>query len=182
MHLAGPLALLAMATPVCAQISSGGGPIRVNADRSSVFERERRVNVIGNVDIVQGQSRLRADEVTLFYSPSQSEGAGAGPGAGFGAIDRMVADGEVYYITPDLKARGDRGSYDAGSDTITLEDNVVLIRCEDVARGERLTIEVSAGRTSLDGGNDGRVQMVIIPGEEGAEAECPGAQDVVSRG
>jgi len=154
-----------------AQISSQGGPIRVNADRSSVFERERRVDVVGNVDIVQGQARLRADEVTLYYSGSQS-GPTGGPGAGFGAIDRMVAEGEVFYITPDLKARGDQGNYDAETDTITLENNVVLIRCEDVARGERLTIEVTAGRTTLDGGADGRVQMVIVPGEEDAPSDC----------
>ncbi|MEM7768013.1 MAG: LptA/OstA family protein [Pseudomonadota bacterium] len=157
--------------PGLAQISSQGGPIRVNADRSSVFERERRVDVVGNVDIVQGQARLRADEVTLFYS-SGTDGATGGPGAGFGAIDRMVADGEVFYITPDLKARGDSGNYDAATDTITLEDNVVLIRCEDVARGERLTIEVTAGRTTLDGGEQGRVQMVIVPGSDEAPADC----------
>jgi len=174
--LAGLLAVLPAALPASAQISSDGGPIRVNADRSSVFERERRVDVIGNVDIVQGQARLRADEVTLYYSPG-GEGATGGPGAGFGAIDRMVADGEVYYITPDLKARGDRGQYDAGTDTITLEDNVVLIRCEDVARGERLTIEVSAGRTRLEGGGEGRVQMVIIPGDEDNPSDCAVGED-----
>ncbi len=162
---------LMLATPAGAQISSQGGPIRVNADRSSVLERERRVDVIGNVDIVQGDARLRANEVTLYYTAG-AEGATGGPGAAFGAIDRMVAEGEVFYITPDLKARGDRGQYDAATDTITLEDNVVLIRCEDVARGERLTIEVTAGRTTLDGGTDGRVQMVIIPGSEDTPTEC----------
>ena len=162
--------LLATALPAQAQISADGGPIRLNADRSSVFEREQRVNVVGNVDIVQGTARLRADRVTLFYSPGT--GAAGGTGSGFGAIEQIVAAGEVFYITPELKARGDRGTYAAETDTITLEDNVVLIRCEDVARGDKLIIRVTEGRTTLEGGEEGRVQMLIVPGSEDGANDC----------
>lgn len=164
---------VALAAPAGAQLSSEGGPIRVNADNSSVYERQRRVLVVGNVDIIQGEARLRADKVTLTYSGTpETGGTGqSGVGRGFGAIETMTADGNVFYITPDLKARGDRGTYAAASDTITMTGDVVLIRGEDVARGCELVLEVTAGRSTLRGcGEDGRVQMLIVPdGEEGAD-------------
>lgn len=158
-------AALSLAAPAAAaQLSSDGGPIRVSADNSSVFERERRVLVIGNVDIIQGDARLRADKVTLNYAGRQT-GATGGVGGGFGDIEKMIANGNVYYVTPDLKATGKVGTYDAETETITLTGEVVLVRGEDVARGERLVIDVVEGRSTLRGG-EGRVQMLIIPGTE----------------
>jgi lipopolysaccharide export system protein LptA len=77
----------------------------------------------------------------------------------------MTARGEVFYITPDLKATGDLGIYNAATDTITLTGNVILIRGEDVAKGNRLVMELTAGKTTLDGG-DSQVNMVIIPNED----------------
>ncbi|MEM1105163.1 MAG: LptA/OstA family protein [Pseudomonadota bacterium] len=169
---AGAAAILVacLTAPVAAaQLSSEGGPIRVNADTSQILERDRRVLVIGNVDIIQGDARLRADRVTLFYGASGA--AGAGIGGSFGEIERMRAEGEVFYITPDLKARGDVGTYTAQTDTITLEgDEVVLIRGEDVATGKQLVLNVAQGTSILRGGEaeDDRVSIVIFPEEGGA--------------
>ena len=159
--VAGLVAAAAFGLPALAQLSAQGGPIRVNADSSSVLERERRVLVVGNVDIVQGDARLRADTVTLFYSGT-SGGGQSGIGGGFGDIERMTAEGEVFYVTPELKARGDAGTYDAVADTITLTGEVVLLRGEDVARGCELVLQVSEGRSNLKG-CDGRVQILINP-------------------
>jgi len=149
------------------QLSDQGGPIRVSADRSSVMDREREVVMTGNVDIIQGDARLRADKVTLSYS---GDGAGSGVGGGFGDIRTMFAEGEVFYITPDLRARGDTGEYVAETERITLSGEVVLIRCNDVARGRQLIIDVAAGTSTLSGG-DGRVGMFIEPSEDGSECQ-----------
>ncbi len=154
-----------MAAPASAQLSAEGGPIRVNADTSQIMERDRRVLVIGNVDIIQGDARLRADKVTLFYGANDA-GSG-GIGGSFGEIERMRAEGDVFYVTPDLKARGDVGVYDARDETITLRgEEVVLIRGEDVATGCELLLRVAQGQSTLRG-CDGRVQIVIIPEEGG---------------
>ena len=77
----------------------------------------------------------------------------------------MTARGNVFYVTPDLKANGDLGVYVAAADTITLTGDIVLVRGDDVAKGESLVIELAEGRTTLDGG-DSQVNMVIIPDEE----------------
>ena len=157
------------ALPASAQVSGEGGPIRVNADRSEVSEKQRQVVLINNVDIMQGDARLRANRVVINYSGSgdtQTSGLG-----GFGDISSMDAVGEVFYVTPEIKATGDKGVYVAAEDTITLTGNVVLIRGEDVATGERLVMQLSEGRTVLDGGQ-GQVQMNINPNETGANGNA----------
>lgn len=150
--------------PAWAQVSGEGGPIRVKADRSEVLDKERKVILIDNVDITQGTARLRADVVTLTYTGSGEDVSAAGLGSTFGDIKTLTARGDVFYVTPDLKANGDLGIYEASTDTITLTGNVILVRGEDVAKGERLTMELAAGKTTLDGGGQ-QVNMVIIPSE-----------------
>ncbi|MEM1088101.1 MAG: LptA/OstA family protein [Pseudomonadota bacterium] len=158
------LTATAFVAPAIAQISGEGGPIRVKADRSEVLERESRVILINNVDITQGDARLRADRVTLNYG-SGGETTTSGLGSGFGDIRTMTADGSVFYVTPELKATGDKGVYNAETDTITLTGNVVLVRGEDVGKGERLTMQLGAGRTTLNPKDGEQVNIVIIPGD-----------------
>lgn len=173
------LAIAAVAAPAAiAQISGEGGPIRVNADTSEVMERQRQVVLIDNVDIMQGNARLRADKVTIYYGGAgETQTAGM---SGFGDIESMVAEGEVFYVTPDLKATGDVGTYDAQADTITLTGEVVLVRGEDVATGRRLVMRLEEGRTTLDGG-DGQVQFNISPNErQGAASGENATEDAVA--
>ena len=150
-----------LAAPAMAQISSEGGPIYVNSDRTESLERERKVLLIGNVDIQQGDARLRADKVTLLFGDSGNSGA-SGLGGSFGQIQTMLAEGDVFYVTPELKAKGNQGVYSASKDTITMTGDVALMRGGDVAEGETLTLEIGARRTTLDGGN-APARMLIDP-------------------
>ena len=141
-----------------AQISASGGPIRVTAERSEVLDREKQVILIDDVNISQGDAKLRADMVTLTYT-SDDGGSSGNFGTAFGDIKSMSARGGVYYVTPELTATSDTGLYEASTNTITLSGNVGLLRGGDVAKGSVLTIELALGRTTLDGG----VNMVITP-------------------
>lgn len=160
---------LALTAPAHAQISSEGGPIYINSDRTESLERERKVLLVGNVDIQQGEARLRANKVTLTFA-GKSGGGTSTLGGSFGQIESMLAEGEVFYVTPELKAKGDRGLYEAAIDTITMTGNVALMRGRDVAEGETLKLEIKNRRTTLDGGT-GRTRMMIDPDAQ------PGAND-----
>lgn len=154
---------LLMGGPAHAQISSEGGPIYINSERTESLERERKVLLVGNVDIRQGTARLRADTVTILFTGQPAPGASTqGVAAGFGEVQSILAEGNVYYVTPELKAKGDRGIYELATDTITMTGNVALMRDRDVAEGQRLKMEISNRRTTLEGGG-GRTRMVIDP-------------------
>lgn len=157
--LGAALVVSALAAPAMAQISSEGGPIYIDSERTESLERERKVLLIGNVDIQQGTARLRADTVTIIFA-GRTGGETGGVGSGFGQVQTMVAEGNVFYVTPEMKAKGDRGVYDAAVDTITMTGNVALMRERDVAEGQTLKLEVGKRRTTLDGGT-GRTRMVI---------------------
>lgn len=156
------LGCVVLAAPAHAQISSEGGPIYINSDRTESLERERKVLLIGNVDIQQGEARLRADKVTLVFAGKDGGNTSGTLGGSFGQIQSMLAEGEVFYVTPELKAKGDRGLYEAAIDTITMTGHVALMRGRDVAEGETLKLEIKNRRTILDGGTD-RARMMIDP-------------------
>ncbi len=162
-------AALAIGAGAGAQISSDGGPIYIDSERTESFENERKVVLIGNVEIQQGTARLRSNTVTINFAPRRAGGA-SGIASGFGEVETMTAEGEVFYITPELKAKSDQAVYDRVSDTITMTGNVALMRERDVAEGETLKMEITNRRTTLDGGT-GRARMVIEPSGEPAPAE-----------
>jgi lipopolysaccharide export system protein LptA len=166
--LAGTVLATGFAAPAMAQISADGGPIYIDSERTESFELERKVLLIGNVDVQQGTARLRADRVTITFA-GRVAGAGGGPASGFGAVQSMLAEGNVFYVTPELKAKGDQGVYELATDTITLTGKVALLRDRDVAEGQTLKMEVGKRRTTLDGG-DGRTRMRIDPSSRPADA------------
>lgn len=142
------LGALALAAPAEAQLSRQGGRIQVGADQLDVAERDNTAVYIGNVDVVQGDARLRADRLTINFKGSD-DGREAGVGGGFGDLSDMLAEGEVFYITPELRARGDRGVYTASTDTVVLTGNVIVSRGQDIAKSECLTLNITAGQSTL---------------------------------
>ena len=145
-----------------AQLSSEGGPIRIRSDSSEVFEKDGRVVFVGSVDIVQGDARLTANKLTINYLGDDEEGSDA-PSRGFGEIRDLVAEGDVFYITPEIKARGDDGIYTEATRTIVLTGTVLLKRGEDVARGCKMTMRIDDERSQLSGCEKSGVLMVINP-------------------
>lgn len=164
--------LIAGSVSAAAQISPDGGPIQVNADRLDVFEKENRAVYLGNVDVLQSTARLRSDRLTINFKGGNGDGEEGGLGGGFTSPDTMVAEGDVFYVTPELRARGDKGVYTADTDTVVFTGNVIVSRGEDIAQGECLTLRISAGQSTLGCAVDGsgeRVRTLITPAEEAAD-------------
>jgi lipopolysaccharide export system protein LptA len=154
-------ATLAMgAAPAAAQLSEGGGPVSYSANNLEYFDAEHRLVLTGDVDLVQGDARLRADRLTLFFSGSTSTATDA-VGLGSGDIQRMVAEGEVFYVRPAQSARGDHAVYETANDSVTFTGNVVVASADNVIRGETLVLHVKARQTVIRPGNGGRVRGVV---------------------
>jgi lipopolysaccharide export system protein LptA len=164
----------AMAQGRSGPLAGSGGPIDISADQLEVIDADRRAVWRGNVEAKQGESRMRTPVLNVFFAAKEgaaatpASGSGGVAGQNWGAIERMEAEGPVYYVTPTQQARGDHGVYVAANDTITLTGNVVVAQDKNVLQGEKLVIETKTGRSTMvssaQGRNaSGRVRGVFYP-------------------
>lgn len=169
------LAGLAAAGPAAAQLSENGGPVSYSADNLEYFDEQRRLVLTGDVDIVQDDARLRGDRVTLYFSPTSSAGGQGSAGLGSGDIERMIAEGDVYYVRPAQSARGNRAVYETAADNVTFTGNVVVASDDNVVRGETLVLSISSRRTVIRPNAGQRVRGVFTPGNRsgGGQGDRP---------
>jgi lipopolysaccharide export system protein LptA len=162
-----------------AQISANKGPIDITGDSMAVHDPEHLVIWKGRVEALQDQDRLRTDLLNIYYRAApKTAGAPktAAPGADFGAIDRMEAIGNVYFVTPTQVAKGDKAVYTADTSTIVITGDVVLTQGENVGRGSRLVINLNTGNSTLEGGGaspSGRPRVVIYTKQTPTQTPAP---------
>ena len=119
-------------------------PVNYAADRIELQDKQQRVVLSGNVDITQGDLRLRAGRTTVAYTD-----------AGSLKIQRLDATGGVVVTRGGETARGDVAIYDFNRRVITLAGNVALNRASDSLNGGRLVIDLNSGVSSVDGRGGG---------------------------
>ncbi len=149
-------------------------PIEITADRLEVAQKQALATFSGNVDAVQGDLVLRADQLKVHYRGSGGEAAAAAVPASApgdpGAIRRIEAEGHVFLSSPTETAEGNAGVYDVAARQVTLQGDVVLTRGENVIRGDRLEMDLATGLSRMlaaEGGDakapGGRVRALFAP-------------------
>lgn len=156
----------------------GGGskePIKIDADRLDVFDRDKRAVFQGNVVAVQGETTIRCTTMTVFYEQSatgraQGAAAPAAPAGGGGdsAIRQVDCVGPVTVVSKDQVATGDNAVFDRVANIVTLSGNAALSQGPNVTRGERVIYNLDTGIANVEGG---RVRALFVPG---SEAQTPG--------
>ena len=170
-------AALAAGAPMAANAQvapASHGPIDITADQLLVQQGQCMANYSGNAEALQDTSRLRADSLKIFDRPMGGAGASGGPSCG--QLDRMEADGQVYYVTPTQVVKADHAVYTAVDTTIVMTGDVVAAQGKNVTAGSRLTINtnthVATMATDVTGrGAKGRVRSVIFPNNAGAAGQ-----------
>lgn len=120
-------------------------PVNYAADQIELQDRQNRVVLSGNVDITQGDLRLRAARTTVAYSDEGSL-----------KIQRIDASGGVLVTRGNEAARGNAAVYDFNRRLITMAGNVSLNHGGDTLNGSRLTIDLATGISRVDGRAGGR--------------------------
>jgi len=162
------VAIAVTAAPVIVRAQVGersSAPIDITADQAEVVQSKCLAIWRGAAEALQGDTRLRADTITVYSIPKGVDPNGQ---AACGGTDRIIADGHVYYVTPEQHARGDHAVYTAAADQIVMTGDVIVVKGQDVARGDKLTIEVSTKQATLQSdvtgpGKAGRVRGVYYP-------------------
>lgn len=117
-------------------------PIDVDSDRIDVLDQQNQAIFTGNVRVRQASLTLEADRIKVSYTR---------PKQGDPVIQRLDADGNVRLATPSERAVARFGIYDVDQRLLTLIGGVVLTQGQTKVQGNRLTIDLQSGRSTLDG-------------------------------
>lgn len=163
--LAGPGPGLAQTeAPLAGFTPKADMPVEITADSLEVLQEQEVAVFRGNVEAVQGDLTLKSALLRVYYGGDggSEETAGALPA---GDIARLEAEGGVVFTTPEQSVRGAQAVYDVAKEQITVEGNVVLQQGANIIRGERLVVDLGAGRSQIVGtpSAGGRVRGVFVP-------------------
>lgn len=186
------------ALPATAQIGLGARqnsnePIDISSDTLEVQQDKQLAIFRGKVDVIQGDTRLRSDELFVHYRDRNAQGAtpagsgaqraparpapqvmAAGPDAS--SITKIEAKGNVFVSTPKERAQGDFGIYDVDKKTVTLTGNVLLTSDDSTLRCARAVMYQDSGRSTCDPLPGQRVRGVIMPNNSNNAAPAPNGQ------
>lgn len=161
--------------PAAAQLAANSdAPVDLTADELEVVNAQCLAIWRGSAEALQADTRLRADVLRIYTKAGPARPGATGPACG--AVDRMEAQGNVFYVTPQQRVRGDKADYNAASEVIVMTGDVVAAQGKNVLRGRRMVINVKTGEaqmeTDVKGHNKpGRVRGVFYPKEEQAAAK-----------
>jgi lipopolysaccharide export system protein LptA len=146
----GMAALACLSMPAHAQIGQSDAPIEITSAQSEYLQNEGRGVYTGNVIATQGDAQIKTDRLTAICAkgPPGSDGAPT-----CDDLEQLIAEGQVFYMAPDVRIRGDRAQYDFPTDTITITGDVILSRGDDgVVKGTRVVYSIGEGRTVITAG------------------------------
>ncbi|HEV7730953.1 MAG TPA: LptA/OstA family protein [Candidatus Binatia bacterium] len=158
-------------------------PITVTADN---LEYDYKANVVvyrGSVEVVQGDVKLKSDNltITLAAAPAAPKPAGAAGDAPAepaapaapaepdesARVQEIVATGNVRIDQGARWAVGGRAVFDQGKRTLILTDTPVLHEGKNEVAGDRVVVYLDEDRSVVEGGRK-RVKAVLFPGKDGA--------------
>lgn len=147
---------------------ASGLPIQIESDRLEVVDGESKAVFVGNVNVTQGPTMMKAGKMTVFYA---NDGKGSAA-TGSANIDRLEVEDKVYIKSETQVATGDRGTFDMATEVLILSGKeVVLSEGKNVLVGCKLTVNMKSGRAQVDGcksdaNKSGRVMMSISPNSQ----------------
>ncbi|MFQ5621960.1 MAG: lipopolysaccharide transport periplasmic protein LptA [Paracoccaceae bacterium] len=131
-------------------------PVEVVSDSLMVDQTTGNAIFEGDVEAVQGELRLNADRVKVFYSKQEESGDTT--------ITRMLATGNVYVTNGKETAKAQRADYDVTAGLIRMEEDVLLTQGQSLIAGNVAVVNLNDGTARVEG----RVRTVIQPKQEAA--------------
>jgi lipopolysaccharide export system protein LptA len=152
-------------------------PIQIEAASLEVRPKKKESTFSGNVKVVQGDTTMTSKSLVVFYESSQSgqapggdskvaapksapiKSATPGPG-GSSSIKRLEARGDVKVVQKEQAVTGDMAVFDTKTNLITMRGGVVLTKCKNVMRGDRLLVDMTTGVSRVES-DSGKVQVLV---------------------
>jgi len=155
---------------------TGDERIEISADRL-VFDNTAQSAVFsGNVNAVQGATRISADRITVYYEADNADPT-AQPDTQ-AAIRRIVSEGNVTIRFDDKVAETPKAIYNKASGLLELMGEGTRVTSgQNTITGNRITVNRAKDNITVEGGGTRRVEAVIFPGQtDGGGLLPPGAE------
>ncbi|WP_372610338.1 lipopolysaccharide transport periplasmic protein LptA [Aquicoccus sp.] len=120
-------------------------PVEVTAETLSVDQDDGTAIFTGDVLIVQGEMRLSAPTVEVFYDQAGDR------------IQRLKASGGVTLVSGDDSAEAESADYSVESGTILMQGDVLLVQGQSALTSDRMTVDTHDGTARMEG----RVRTVL---------------------
>lgn len=142
-------------------MGQGSGPIRIEADSLEVRDKDKAATFSGNVVVRRNDSTIRAAKMTVFYAGGNSAPSTAGMPSAEQQVKRIEMAGNVVFVQKDQQGSGDNAVYDKTNETLTMSGNVTLTQGQNVAKGQKLIVNMRTGGAKLEG----RPRMILVPND-----------------
>ncbi len=126
-------------------------PVEVTSDALQLDQTAGTAVFTGNVKVGQGEMRMAADRVEVFYADKT--------GSGNGTIERLKANGNVTLSNGAEAAKGESATYEVATGIVQMDGNVLLTQGRNALSSQSLRIDLNAGTGVLEG----RVQTIFTP-------------------
>ena len=152
------LAVLLGASPAFAQErvlprpeEFGSRPIEITAARLLADSSRNSVTFEGDVIARQEDLTLYADRLFAEYAQAS------------GAIEKIVADGNVRVVQGDREARSPHAVFHNLEQRLVMTGGADVTQGGNTLKGETVTVYLRENRSVVSGGDGGRVRAVIQP-------------------
>ncbi|MBI5137651.1 MAG: hypothetical protein HZA24_10025 [Nitrospirae bacterium] len=125
-------------------LTASGGPVTIHADAMAFSGKARTVTFTGAVRVEQDGMTLAAQRIEVTLEDD-------GP-AGAQGIRHMVATGDVHFAQGERQATAGSAEYDPAAQTVTLADGPRVTDGGMAVAGERITIHLVSGESTVEGG------------------------------
>ncbi|WP_112662147.1 LptA/OstA family protein [Microvirga flavescens] len=144
-------------------------PIKIDADKLDVFDKEGRAVFSGNVVAVQGESTMNCSIMTVLYEQKKDDN-GKKPavpstqGTDDSSIKKIDCKGPVTIVSRTQVATGNDAIFDRENNKIYLVGNAALSDGPNITRGERVVYDLNSGIANVETKPGGRVKALFVPG------------------
>jgi len=145
-------------------------PIKIDANKLDVLDKDNKAVFSGNVVAVQGETTVRCSVMTVFYegrgqggTPRPAQPAAQGQGND-GAIKRIECSGPVTVVSKTQAATSDNAVFDRANNKVIMTGNVALNDGPNITRGEQLVYDTQTGVANVT--SRGRVQGYFVPNQD----------------
>ncbi len=140
--------------------------IHISSRRLISNTADNTAEFIGDVHARQGETRILADSIKIFLKDNASTKEGS-PAQ---SLEKLVASGNVKINLDNRLAVARQAVYITAQRVLILSGPGATVTSGDNAiSGETITFYRDDGRFTVEGGEHGRVEAVILPTETGLE-------------